>query len=535
MGTGAGFNVFLYILILINTYIYSYDIYEHSEILSLDLNYNITLLSKLIAYSNTIEINNKIFYYYDKNEKNFQNIIVNYSPIIYYEYLDDLINTKNLIEKYSNNISAIIINSDNSKFVNTINNIKDILIFIYNDSSYNNTIKEKYSYFNINNTCSIKISVLFTSDIISKRLSLIFSIFIFLLLIFWIRTYIKAKKNKENLFVHLIILLIILFYLIHSILFIKWTYSFNYENVGSNYTLFNILFLFIRFLLFFIKILIGFCLCIQLNIIELKEHYHIIKESKSPLIHLMIVVFILSFESYSSFLDNPNIFISTSEMINIFYYLFVIIIFFYRYKKIKNIIIQRIINSFPERYPDLSSLLIKKKILYKHCYCLIILDIIIILMYLIITFLLNDYKNMKMSVLLLHYFDILFLIGLIIVYFPMKINNYYIEYSFLEDFKYFKNKKNKNDTIIYKNNIYNDDNDYDEEENINLLIKNDLKLFLVENPDINESDINNKNEDENSDKKYIKMKNMKIGYIYNELDEEMYNELKLIISLNQKQ
>ena len=133
MGTGAGFNVFLYILILINTYIYSYDIYEHSEILSLDLNYNITLLSKLIAYSNTIEINNKIFYYYDKNEKNFQNIIVNYSPIIYYEYLDDLINTKNLIEKYSNNISAIIINSDNSNIVNTINNIKDILIFIYNE------------------------------------------------------------------------------------------------------------------------------------------------------------------------------------------------------------------------------------------------------------------------------------------------------------------------------------------------------------------------------------------------------------------
>ena len=133
MGTGAGFNVFLYILILINTYIYSYDIYEHSEILSFDFNYNITLLSKLIAYSNIIEINNKIFYYYDKNEKNFQNIIVNYSPIIYYEYLDDLINTKNLIEKYSNNISAIIINSDNSNIVNTINNIKDILIFIYNE------------------------------------------------------------------------------------------------------------------------------------------------------------------------------------------------------------------------------------------------------------------------------------------------------------------------------------------------------------------------------------------------------------------
>ena len=133
MGTGVSFNVFFYILILINTYIYTYDIYEHSEILSFDFNYNITLLSKLIAYSNIIEINNKIFYYYDKNEKNFQNIIVNYSPIIYYEYLDDLINTKNLIEKYSNNISAIIINSDNSNIVNTINNIKDILIFIYNE------------------------------------------------------------------------------------------------------------------------------------------------------------------------------------------------------------------------------------------------------------------------------------------------------------------------------------------------------------------------------------------------------------------
>lgn len=199
-------------------------------------------------------------------------------------------------------------------------------------------------------------------------------------------------------------------------------------------------------------------------------------------------------------------------------------------KKIKNIIIKRIINSFHERNPDLSSLLIKKKILNKHCYCLIILNIIIILIYFIITFLLNDYKNMKMSVLLLHYYDILFLIGLIIVYFPMKINNYYIEYGFIVILN-----ENENDTIIYKNNIYNDDNDYDEEEIINILIKNDLNLFLVENPDINDYDINNKNEDENSDKIYLNMKNMKIGYIYKEIDEEMYKEIKSVLSLNQKQ
>ena len=137
---------------------------------------------------------------------------------------------------------------------------------------------------------------------------------------------------------------------------------------------------------------------------------------------------------------------------------------------------------------------------------------------------------MKMSVLLLHYYDILFLIGLIIVYFPMKINNYYIEYGFIVGLN-----ENENDTIVCKNNIYNDDNDYDEEEIINILIKNDLNLFLVENPDINDYDINNKNEDENSDKKYINMKNMKIGYIYKEIDEEMYKEIKSLLSLNQKQ
>jgi len=137
---------------------------------------------------------------------------------------------------------------------------------------------------------------------------------------------------------------------------------------------------------------------------------------------------------------------------------------------------------------------------------------------------------MKMSVLLLHYYDILFLIGLIIVYFPMKINNYYIEYGFIVILN-----ENENDTIIYKNNIYNDDNDYDEEEIINILIKNDLNLFLVENPDINDYDINNKNEDENSDKIYLNMKNMKIGYIYKEIDEEMYKEIKSVLSLNQKQ
>lgn len=54
MGAIVGFNAFLFILTLTNTYTNAYDIYNHSEILSYHFHYNISLLSKLVAYSNII-------------------------------------------------------------------------------------------------------------------------------------------------------------------------------------------------------------------------------------------------------------------------------------------------------------------------------------------------------------------------------------------------------------------------------------------------------------------------------------------------
>jgi hypothetical protein len=295
-------------------------------------------------------------------------------------------------------------------------------------------------------------------------------------------------------------------------------YSFDYDDIKGNYSLPNMLFLFTRFFLFFIKIIIGFSLSYQLNLIELREHYNLIKESKSPLIHVAIIGFILCFESYSSFIDNPNIYISTSEVFNIFYYIFIILVFIYRYSKIKQIIKRRIYVSFPERGLDLPSLLIKNKTLIKHSYILILLNIAIIIIYMCTTFLLYEYKNMKMSILLLHYYDVLFLIGLIIVYFPKKIDDYYIEYSFLEGFDLFKNKSYNKNVIIYrkKQNFFNNDDNDNEEES--LLIKNDLDLFLIENPNYNNNNsINNEDDNDNQNKKFIDLRNIKIGYKYNEL------------------
>ena len=432
---------------------------------------------------------------------------------------------KNTLQKYSKYINAIIINDNNTKYINNIN-IENIFIFLYNDNYYNNIIKEKYIYFNNNITCSIKLTIIFKVDIISKNLSLYFVIFFIILLFFWIFIYIKIKIKKQNLFVHSTLLLIIILYFIHSILLMKWMYSFNYDNIESNYSFQNILFLFIRFFLFFIKIIIGFSLCFQLNLIELREHYNLIKESKSPLIHITLIGFILSFESYSSFIDNRNIYINISEVFNILYYIFIIVVFFYRFSKTKQIIKRRIYISFPERGLDLPSLLIKNNIIIKHSYILILLNIIIIIFYLCITFFLYKYKNIKMSILLLHYYDILFLIGLIIIYFPRKIDEYYIEYSFLEGFDFFKNQIYNKNVIIYKNhNLLNNN----EEEEESLLIKNDLDLFLIENPYYNNIDYEN-DKDKKNHKKYIDIKNIKIGYKYNELNEKLYDEIKLIIS-----
>lgn len=509
-------------------YISNYDIYEHSEELLFKKNYQITLISKLETNLNTIEINNKSFYYFNKSDENFENIIVNYTPIIYFEHINDFFESKNIIQNYPNCIDAIIINYNNTKYINNIN-INEIYIFLYNDNDYNYIIKNNYSYFNINNTCSIKISIIFKIDIISKKLSLFIFIFILLLLIFWIFIYINSIINRQNLFVHSTLLVIIILYLIHSILFLKWINCFDYKNFENNYNWWNILFIFVRILFFLIKILIGFCICIQLNIIELREHYNLIKESKSPIFHMAIIAFIISLENYPSLLNNKKIYISISEVFNFLYYLFIITIFFFRYSKIRIIINRRIIDSYPERGLDVPSLLIKKNIIIRHFYISIFLSIIIILVYLCITFFLKDYKNLKMSILLMHYNDILLLIGLMIVYFPTKINNYYIEYSFLEGFDYFKKKINRKNIIIYRKLNHMDN---DEEEN--LLIKNDLDLSLVENPFYNEENDDNEvdiNEKENNNN-YINMKKIKIAYRYNELNEKIENEIKLIISSN---
>ena len=528
------FNMHLFLLyFILIKHVYNYEIYEHSEILILQESYQITLISKLNTNLNSIDINNKTFYYFNKSEPNFENIIKNYYPIIYFENIDEFLEIENNLQKYSKYINAIIINDNNTNYINNIN-IENIFIFLYNDQIYNNIIKEKYLNFNINNTCSIKLTIIFKTDIISKEISLYLIIFFIILLSFWIFIFIKSIIKKQNLFVHSTLLLIIILYLIHSILLMKWMYSFDYDDIEGNYSLPNMLFLFARFFLFFIKIIIGFSLCYQLNLIELREHYNLIKESKSPLIHVAIIGFILCFESYSSFIDNPNIYISTSEVFNIFYYIFIILVFIYRYSKIKQIIKRRIYVSFPERGLDLPSLLIKNKTLIKHSYILILLNIAIIIIYMCTTFLLYEYKNMKMSILLLHYYDVLFLIGLIIVYFPKKIDDYYIEYSFLEGFDLFKNKSYNKNVIIYrkKQNYFNNDNDNEEES---LLIKNDLDLFLIENPNYNNNNsINNEDDNDNQNKKFIDLRNIKIGYKYNELNEKIYDELKSIININKK-
>ena len=520
-------------LILIKN-VFNYAIYEHSEILSFKDNYKISLISHLSTNSNIIEIKNKTFYYFNKSDPNLENIIKNNCPIVYFENVNEFIDSFKLTQRLSNNISGIIINNNGSYDTEDLikNNNENLYIFLYNDIYYNNTMKEKYSIFSVNNICSIKISILFKSDIASEKISIFFVIFFALTLFSWVFIYKKAKDKKQKLFIHSVILLILILYLIQSIFFILWIYNFNYNDIESNYSIWNLSFFLLRFFSFFVKIIISFCLCMQLNIIELKEHYDIIKESKSPLIHMLLIVFALSFEYDETNIKNKNIF--TYEIFIMLYYLFVDCIFIFRYTKIKNIIYQRIIDSYPERGLDIPSLIIKKNILIKHSYMIMLTNIIIYLFYLIITFSLYQYKNMKISVLLLHHYDIVFMIGIIVIYFPKKLPMYYIEYSFLEGFSCFKNKNNK-DIIIYNKKKYYNCN-YDEEEY--LLSKNEYDLFLVENPFYD--DIQNIDEKDNNDNLINNnggignLNKIKIGCEDNELEDKMYIELKSILSMNKK-
>ena len=141
---------------------------------------------------------------------------------------------------------------------------------------------------------------------------------------------------------------------------------------------------------------------------------------------------------------------------------------------------------------------------------------------------------MKISVLLLHHYDIVFMRGIIIIYFPKKLPMYYIEYSFLEGFSCFKNKNNK-DLIIYNKKKYYNCN-YDEEEY--LLSKNEYDLFLVENPfydDIQNIDGKDNNDNLiNNNGGIGNLNKIKIGYKDNELEDKMYIELKSILSMNKK-
>ena len=184
-------------LILIKN-VFNYAIYEHREILSLKDNYKISLISHLSTNSNIIEINNKTFYYFNKSDPNLENIIKNNCPIVYFENVDQFIDSFKLTQRLSNNISGIIINNNSSHDTEDLikNNNENLYIFLYNDIYYNNTIKEKYSIFSVNNNCSIKISILFQSDIASEKISIFFVIFFSLILLSWAFIYKKAKDKK---------------------------------------------------------------------------------------------------------------------------------------------------------------------------------------------------------------------------------------------------------------------------------------------------------------------------------------------------
>ena len=398
--------------------------------------FNLELISEdnylFDPHSNQNVYSNYIFYYLSYNDSNWKETIKTYKNyiIIYCEDLNTFLAKLEDILKYVKNsirIKQIIIGCDKNFEKNVINIDNEkitearINFFITRNKDKINSYYYK-SAGKDNIDASIYINYYYAGDVIADKFvfTILFVIFIFICV--WIFVIRNAKNNDKFLFVHGYILVILIFYFCHTLLYTIITFKKKYEIFDEELfsgTLYNIY----NFFQFFTKLFPALFATMQLNLFEIREHYRIIKNSK--VIHILAVniFFIISFEN-----ENENL----SEILNGLLYILIMLCLFYMFIQFKFCLEEKLLDAIIDDPANVPTLKFKKKLLYIHSMIIISYVIIYYIIIFILRYNFEEYRTIKFIIAIINYTDLFLLCFLVGVYFPKKLPPQYVEQSNLE-------------------------------------------------------------------------------------------------------
>ena len=490
----------------------------------------------------------KKFYFVQKgDDKKWISFLTTYKRSDYFFiYFQDMQTfDKNVDALYLNGyykyISAIIIGSSTAYEKNEQKKLLEnkVDIFINSDT---NLITNLYSTYKDSVSCNIYYQFTYTGNIIAENLCLFFFILVILFLLIWVLIFYLAKRNNNNIFIHGYILSIFIFYFFSS-LFLLLFFEKIKENKRESFDYFSgILFNLFKFFLFFTKFLVAISASLQVNILELRDHYQLTKNSRANIYIFVICFFIMS-------LQNENM--DTSEFCNVVLYLEINLSLVCLFCKIKSSIDIRLNEALGEQPIMLPALKLKKKILKIHTLIIFLFDVLLTTIYMYYRGHFAEYRTLRFILIFITYSDLPLVLLLIFIYFPRKLPEHYVEDSQYEipDFGVELIGNNQFNNIFVLNtktdeNIYFENYSLDEFYDVVLVEnpfsekplikqkeeKNENSKITVDSEDINTQDGENKelqtkgkNNGDEEDQDNYDTDNMKIGYIIN--DEILMEEV----------
>ena len=442
-------------------------------------NYNLEFIpidDKIILNeeSNEIVYSNNIFYYLSYNDTKWKDIISTYRNLITI-YCEDINTYLSKIEEitkhrlFNNKIKNIIIGCDPS--------FDQSDLILYNQKSSVNfyitrekdDINKHFFLSTIDGVFStIYFNFYYSGDVIADILVISILFFLFIFIIIWIIIHQKARKNGQYLFIHSYILVILIIYFCHTLLYTIITFKkkyqyFDEENYsGALYNIFN-------FFQFFTKLLPGLCTTIQINLLELREHYRIIRNSK--VIHILSVniFFIISMEN-----GGENL----SLILNDLLYIINVICLIYMFMQFKHCLEEKILDAIIDEPDNVPTLKYKKKLLSLHSLTIIFFVGFYFIIKSIIKLMLREYLTIKFIITFINYSDLLLLFFIIGIYFPKKLPPLFVEPIILE-FDVNENNAVEND---YFENIYAYDLTDEEKFFEDYKIGESSDIVIIENP-----------------------------------------------------
>ena len=474
--------------------------------------------------SNSLSYLNNIFYYLTYNDTNWKHIISSSYKFftIYFEDINTFLFKINEIiqEKLFNRIIQIIIGCNstydkkdfNFDIINT-----DINIFINKEKD---EIKEKYSSYSNNLICSTYIEFLYSGDVYADNFIIFAFIFIFLFILIWIFIHYKARRSGKYLFIHSYIIAIFIFYFLHSLFYFIITMKTRNENFdekifsGALYNTFC-------FFQFFTKLFPALFATIQLNLLEIREHFQIIRNSK--VIHILSanIFFVILLENNNQVL---------SEILNGFFYILILICLIYMFFKYKNCLEEKYLDAIMNNIGRAPTLKYKMKLLYKHLFSVLIFALVYFIILFISKKFFSEYRTFKFIIAMINYSDLLLILILCVIHFPRELPPNYIEDNNLEpeiDINIEENEYFENiyEIIQTEEEKYFENYNADESANI-VIIKNPFNENKIE-VEIEKDEI--EEEEDEKEKEVNKIKKEKEEYVKNinrEKNEKNYYHIE---------